>query len=285
MGYGKSVILFLVIVMVVSSVGVGVWMFKKQNTASESLEVLVFNGTSYIEIIDALSESHISSPFVMFTNGTVIGDGVSRADSLVEVDYSYWVYNRSGAYEVFDHIMFFNVDNDDYYTSPGYLEPRKRSTLYVYPVGDLAVSVISDSIASCVNAGCDGVVSLNLSVKGIGQYRQIGYCLKSSFSFLSINDTNQDHLRLLNPKRFSDYDKCYWGVGTIGNPSETLKVDLAYKLVSDIDSYDKIDIVFFDSGRNMNNDDIVENSEGKDVAGPDHSYYVDNNFVIHNTNS
>jgi len=103
-----------------------------------------------------------------------------------------------------------------------------------------------------------------------GQYRQFGYCVKYSFNYLNISSKYE---KIISPKRLNNEypDVCFYTSITLIENMSTI-ISIPYTVITPLNIYDSLELIFFDSNRNYKNEYIIEDEMGNDIGGLDYRF-------------
>ncbi len=248
MGNKKFVVLIVLFLLVVIVGGVLFIFFNKSKT-----DVVIVKQVIYVDAIDVKTNKNINTKFIIVQDDGIIYDGEVYSDSIEKIEVNIDV-NSTAPY-------FMNYDNDEYYSNAGHYTGGTKFQMEAVKIGELKIEEVSKNETQYV---------LNITSVG-GDFREIGFCLQWSFSYL---DIQTNYILINNPQRFSMCDKVFHTRLTL-NENNSMMIVLNYKLVDELSDDDKLEVTFFDSDRSYLNTYIIENEEGKDVGGVDYLFVID----------
>jgi len=275
----KLILVLVLVGLIVVGIVAGIFIMKKRSAD----DPLANTKTIYVEAYDAQTGEKIKANFVVVINETIVAEGVTNLKGLEEAT----IPNTEN-----ENIYILAFSND-YYVQMG-LFLNSPFSLDLYKRGEIELMQVSADTNK-----------VNFTVRAInGQYRQFGFCVGWSMSFLDvyntqylqgeymnskekcenygltwnkINDTYSEcTLEYVNvfPSRLKNtVDRCYYTLHTLAE-NENITLKLNYDTIQELSSYDELEIVFFDSDRNYLNKYSVEREDGSNVGGRDYTYIL-----------
>ena len=242
----KSKLIFgLVLVsIIIISVVAGIFLMKKQTDTP-----IVNTQTIYVETYDELTREKIKADFVVVINETIVAEGTTNLKGLEEITIP--IIENQNTY-----ILGFS---DDYYVQMG-LFLNNPFSLDLYKKGEIKLIGVSTDTKK-----------INFTIKAEnGQYRQLGFCIGWSVSFL---DVWNNYIEIEPLSRLKTIDRCYYTKSTLAE-DENITITLNYNTIQELRENDEMEIIFFDSDRSWKNKYIVEKEDGSDVGGKDYKYIL-----------
>ena len=280
---GKTILILMLVGIIIVGVVVGIFIMKKRTD-----DPLANTKIIYVETYDAQTEEKIKTNFIVVINKTIVAEGTTNLKGLEEVAVP--IIENENIY-----ILGFS---DIYYVQMGLFLDNPFS-LDLYKKGEIKLIDVSTNTKK-----------VNFTIKAEnGQYRQLGFCVGWSYSFLGvwnndylqgeymntrekcegmglkwqqINDTyTKCELGIINvfPSRLKNIvDRCYYTLHSL-NEDENMTLTLSYDTIQELGEYDELEIIFFDSDRNYLNKYSIEDMEGNDIGEEDYKFILDSDCL------
>lgn len=274
-----TIIVFVVLIIIIIAGVTGFVLWKKKTPTNSINDTQVL----YIEAKDAETGEIIKANYMVVINNTLYAVGETNLKGKEEVKVPL-IPGKN---------IYVLAYNDDYYV---------QRTVYTGYTVD--VELYKKGKIELISVVPLSNKSFNITAKAIGgQYRQYGFCIRWSMSFLDvwsnqfiqgeyinsrekcegiglqwqlINETGKCQLEYINvfPTRMTNLvDKCYYTLQTFAEDEE-LTFTLHYDILYELGEFDEIDLIFFDSDRNFLNKYTVEGSTQEDVGAPDYKFIL-----------
>lgn len=276
---GKTIVVLLIIVILVLGSVATFFMLKNKGEHKEPIKTK----TIFVETRDIDDGKRLSSNFIIVINNSVIADGTTNTEGLEEVVIP----------DVVNQNVYMLAYDSGHYVQMGAILNSPFS-LDLYKKGELKITNLSRS---------ENKIDISIKAEN-GQYRQLGFCVGWTYSFLDVN--NKDYLQgehLNTQEKCENYnfewikvndthsecasefanvfparlknkvDKCYYARHTL-DINGNMTIILNYETIQELGSSDEINIVFFDSDRNYLNKYTVEGANLEDIGALDYEYIL-----------